>query len=107
MKEADKRKILEKKLYDQYRPERIAKWLDGVFEYSQVKWGNVKRGHGDIVIVNPKLREGLATTGIELEPYIQHCWRCSVKMDGRFANVHFDKQAFVDMLKEILDERTP
>lgn len=75
-----------------HTPERLARWLDGVCTYTQVKWGVLKRGEGDIVVINPNF---LIPEHISLEDYIKYIYGdVRIEQKGIYLNIFFSRKFF-------------
>ena len=84
---------------EQHLPSRVAKMLDGVFPYTQVKFGNFKKGEGDIVIINLGNNEKMT-----IEDYLGYMLGIDrIVRSGIYTNVHFSKKFFKESLAEIIN----
>lgn len=82
-----------------HNPRDMARLLDNVFDYSQVKFGDTKKGEGDIVIINVGTNDH-----VELEEYLSHFFGVGkIDTNGIYTNVLFSDEFFHDSLKEILN----
>jgi len=83
-----------------YTPKRVGELLDGVFNYSAVKWGDIDRNHGDVVVINV---EPTYDHGISFEEYIKYFFRVrKIEQDGRFINIYFARDVFRDYIDRII-----
>lgn len=68
----------------------IKKWLDGVFEYSSVKFGESKKGQGDIVVVNLKGPDWL-----DIKEYLEHTHLVDrIEVAGIYTNIFWSRNFF-------------
>lgn len=74
----------------QHTPDSISRWLSGVFDFSQIKWGNIKKGEGDVVIIN------LGTNPhVSIEEYLAHTHSIGrIEQVGIYTNVYFSRDFF-------------
>lgn len=88
-------------LISQHQPSRVAKMLDGIFPYSQVKFG--KGNQGDIVIVNLQNPVSLGNETLEIKDYLSYFLMIeSIQTIGIYTNVYFKRSFFANVLKRIL-----
>lgn len=81
----------------QHNPQDISEYLNGVFDYKQVKYGNIKKGEGDIVIIGLGKNEW-----VSIEEYLKHCYGVDrIETSGIFTNVYFSKRFFIESIKHI------
>lgn len=83
----------------QHSVERIKKFLDGVFSYSAVKHGDIKKGQGDVVIVNLKPSYDHR---IPFGDYFKHThWVNKIETKGRYTNIFWNREFFTRTIKHI------
>lgn len=85
-------KLRDRGLFDQHSIESVKKSLCGIYTYSQIKWGAIKKGEGDIVIVNLKpVTDGLP----DIKTYLSHTrFVDRVETVGIFTNVYWSDEYF-------------
>ena len=77
----------------QHHPKAIKKWLDGVFDYSSVKFGDIKKGQGDIVIINLKPHYD---HNISFVDYMAHTHFIDrIITEGIYTNIYWKREFFV------------
>jgi hypothetical protein len=83
---------------EQHTPSSISRWLDGVFTYSQVRYGNIKnKEEGDIVIINL-----CANDDVSIFEYLSHTHDIKeIKSSGIYTNVFFNSDFYSKLLKHI------
>lgn len=80
---------------EQHSPKRIARWLDGVFPYSQVKHGDLSKKQGDVVIVNLGENEYVG-----LYEYLSHTLGdIHIETNGIYTNVFFSDKSLEELLR--------
>lgn len=76
----------------QHTPSSIARWLNGVFPYTQVKWGNIKNGEGDVVVINLGKNDF-----VSFEEYMRHTHSIDrIVQIGIYTNIYFTRKFFAD-----------
>lgn len=87
-------------LISQHQPHKIAQMLNGVFEYSQVKFG--KPNQGDIVIINLKSPTKLGNETLTIQDYLSHFLMIeSIQTTGIYTNIRFSRDFYTQTLKRI------
>lgn len=82
----------------QHRPSRISQMLKDVFEFGQVRFGDIKKGQGDIVIINLKDENDF----VSFKDYISHFLGIKkIEKEGIYTNIYFSDKFFVESIKEI------
>lgn len=89
-------------LVKQHTPESIKKSLEGIFTFTDIKFGDVKKGQGDVVIINCKVLPELAEH-INLKDYLSHTrFVDTIETNGIFTNIYWSKEFFKESLKYII-----
>lgn len=89
-----------KGLVEQHNPDRIAKNIKGVFPFKEVRYGNLKKGDGDIVIIN-LLDNNEFVSFREFMDYFYFIDR--VEKIGIYTNIYFSKKFFQTVISLIND----
>ena len=71
----------------------IENWIKGIVDYTQIKSGDIKKGEGDVVVIN--LKEPIDYLKELLEPifYIDR-----IETKGIFTNIYFERKVFTHIL---------
>lgn len=84
-----------------HSPEGIAEYLNGVFEYSKVVYGDINKKQGDVVIINLKKNEE-----VPFEEYIKYCRLVDrIETIGRYTNLYYSPKYFGEIIKKILNQK--
>lgn len=84
-------KYRESSFIKQHYPSNIKKILQGVFGYTDVKFGSIKRSDGDVVIINC-----IPNDFISVEDYLRNFLSVDrVEQNGIYTNVFFKKEFFM------------
>lgn len=79
----------------------IKKNLEGIFTYSSIKFGEIKKGQGDIVIINLKAVPELEGY-INFEEYFIHTHLVDrLEIKGIFTNIYWSKEFFAKSIEYI------
>lgn len=93
-----------KGIMERHSSQRISDNLRGVFEFSQVRPGNIYRNEGDIVIIN--LKEHILYS-FTLKEYLDYFYLIDrIEIKGIYTNVYFSKRYFNEVIKESLKPLT-
>lgn len=86
----------------QHSLSEIKSFIGSVYDYKQIKRGDVKKGEGDIVIIGLQELDWL-----DFKEYISHTHSIDrVETKGIYTNIYFGHKFFNEMLNEI-NENTP
>lgn len=89
------------KIIRQHQPGRIKMWLKDVFDFTDVKYGNIEKGEGDIVIINLKPSYD---HGISFSEYFRHThWVDRIETKGIFTNIFWKDSFFRKSILFIAD----
>lgn len=89
-------------LVRQHSPTSLKKSLEGMFTFTDLKYGDVKKGQGDIVIINCKVLPELAEH-VNLKDYLSHTrFVDRTEEVGIFTNIFWSKEFFAESLKDII-----
>lgn len=92
----------EQALLKQHSVESIKNALNGIFTFSQIKHGNIKKGEGDVVIINIKVNDELKDH-VTLENYLSYTrFIDRIETNGIYTNIFFGKELYNLMNKHIL-----
>lgn len=81
----------------QHNTKDIAKSLDGIFQYSKVKLGDINKKQGDIVIVNL-----IEPDDVSFNEYIKYLFAVEkIEQDGIYTNLFFSKK-FFQLVNEVI-----
>ena len=85
------------KFIRQHHPSEISKWLNGVFDYTTIRFG--KKGQGDIVITNLQPNE----FGIDFGEYMRHTHMVDrIEQVGIYTNIYWHRDLFSMTIKHIV-----
>lgn len=86
---------MNKDFIKQHTVKAVEAWLKGVFPYSQIRHGDISRGHGDIVIVN--LGDN---PFVSFEEYMRHTHDIErIETVGRFTNIWWGSRVINDSIE--------
>lgn len=89
----------------QHQPKGVERILNGICDFSQVKYGDVKKGEGDIVIINCKIKDELKEH-INLKDYLTHYLLIEhIEEKGIFTNIYYSKEFFAESIKNIIGQK--
>ena len=85
----------------QHSIEGIKEAMKELYTFSHIKHGDIKKGEGDIVIIN---LENVECNDVKFEDYIGYCRDIeSIKSEGRYTNIYYGGYFFNLVIKSICD----
>ncbi len=84
----------------QHSVQAFKDWIGDLWQYSDIRHGDVKKGQGDIVIIN--LKPSPIETEISLFDYLSHTKDIDrIEKKGIYTNIYFGCKFFSEVIKEI------
>ena len=88
-------------IIDQHSISSIKKFLDGVFDYTDIKLGEIKKNQGDVVIINLKNNPELPE--LDFKEYFTHThWTDRIETLGIYTNIYWNKEFYKLLLERII-----
>jgi len=83
-------------IIEQHSVESVKKWIGQVFDFSQVKRGDFKKGQGDIVVIN------LGNGCVDFREYMEMSHMIKeIKTDGIYTNIFWSRDFFTMVTSHI------